>query len=193
MSQIKTIDELVKDEALMNMFMNSKSAVQYMSTNDDILNAVSNSEVAMRALNENKDNIISPKLNGYVENLKYSSCNSDTWGAWKVFDRNEGTQWGTNNNETLPNWIEYDLSKEYLIYRVEVVNAYQSGMGEQSGNVYINDVNVGSYDVKKETEHYNVDCLTQGNKIKVTCDRYNWQSLQSYLSEIYVYGIKIQD
>lgn len=131
-------------------------------------------------------------LNGYVDNLTYSSCNSDLWAAWKVFDRDENTQWGTVSNVKLPNWIKYNFEKEYLIYKIVVINAYQSGMGEQSGDVYINDINVGSYDVKTEKEPYNIECQTQGNTIKVTCDKYNWEGVQSYLSEIYVYGVEVE-
>lgn len=99
---------------------------------------------------------------------------------------------GNSKYITLPNWIQYNFEKEYLIYKVVIVNAYQSGMGEQSGNIYINDINAGSYDVKTEKEPYNIECQAQGNTIKVTCDKYNWQGAQSYLSEIYVYGVEVE-
>lgn len=218
-NKYSSISELFENTTDLNTIMNNKQCVNIMVGSEEIMNSIAKNSNAMNSLMDSKyasyavikntkskniilnseyseefnnKNLVSPTLNGYVNNLTYSSCNSDQWAAWKVFDRNENTQWGTVSNITLPNWIQYNFEKEYLIYKVVIVNAYQSGMGEQSGNIYINDINAGSYDVKTEKEPYNIECQAQGNTIKVTCDKYNWQGAQSYLSEIYVYGVEVE-
>ena len=221
----KNLAETVNNQELMHEFMNEKTEVDYMVTNQAILTAVAESEVAMNELsgskyasyavvkNQNawdiiskssymtefeKKNIASPVLNDYVENLTYSSGNRDSvdpnkWAVWKVLDRNDNTQWGTESNIPLPNWIQYDLGKEYLIYKVVVVNAFQSGMGPQSGDVYFDEKHYGSYAVTQEKEPYTIENRMLGQIVKVTCDQYNWEGVQSYLSEVYVYGVEVME
>lgn len=55
--------------------------------------SVNNQELMNTYSNEfDSKKIVSPLLNNYETNLTYSSCNSNQWATWKVFDRNENTQ-----------------------------------------------------------------------------------------------------
>lgn len=143
--------EDITNSNLLQRLMNNRDSVNYMFSNNNILEAVLNSQSGMECLGKSKyagyiaitnDNYREKVLNSkYVEyfdkgsttiptlsnndDVIYSSIDSNYKGYY-AFDKNSSTSWFSSDT-TSAEYIGYNFNHNVIPYKIEIVNIKRSG------------------------------------------------------------------
>ena len=174
--------------------MNSKKAADYMFANEKIMNAVLNSEYAMRALGKSKyagykaivdetlknkiltskyvgefdkGSVSVPVLTSNVQQIIYSTYYPGQ-EPYEAFDGNDGTAWASNAWD-IPGYIGYDFEKNVIVYKSEIVNCGDNAYGYrenfQTAIIQYYDNETATYVNASETKELDTDMNSNNRQI----------------------------
>lgn len=141
------IDDILNN-GILSRLMNSKVSVDYMINNDEIMNAILNSENGIRELSKSeyagyktimsdkwKEKLLESKyINVFDEyskkveilknntNVLYSTSYGSGYQPYMAFDNKSNTSWCSASGDISTGYIGYDFKDNVMVYKVSLLN-----------------------------------------------------------------------